>query len=119
MTQRIWIAFVVMMSLVSQAHAQDHSSQPGPSLARAQLLLTQARRDVFQNSMGLNDQQKDTFWNIFTRYDQQRAALTDQTVQLLRGYATTYDTLTNEQAAKLMDEAAAITEKQVKLRRKY
>ena len=119
MRQRIWIAFVVMMSLVSQAHAQDNSTPPGPSLARAHLLLTQARRDVFQSSMGLNDQQKDTFWNIFTDYDQQRASITDQTAQLLRRYAITYDTMTDEQAAKMMDEAAGIAEKQVRLRRKY
>ena len=119
MRQRIWIALFAVTCLASQARARDHSTPPGPSLAHAQFLLTQARRDVFQNSMGLNDQQKDTFWNIFTDYDQQRASITDQTAQLLRRYAITYDTMTDEQATKMMDEAAGIAEKQVKLRRKY
>jgi hypothetical protein len=119
MRHRIWIAVLSVTCLVSQAHASDAPNPPGPSLAHAQYLLTLARRDVFQNAMGLDDQQKDTFWNIYADYDQRRALLTDQTVQLLRSYATNYDTLTNEQAKKMLDEAAGIAQNQVKLRRKY
>jgi hypothetical protein len=69
--------------------------------------------------MGLEDPQKDTFWNIYAEYDRQRAELADQTLQLLRDYVTSYDTLTNEQATKMMDEAARIGDKQVRLRQKY
>jgi hypothetical protein len=119
MRHRIWIALLSLTCLVPQAHASDTPNPPGPTLAHAQYLLTLARRDVFQNTMGLSDEQKDTFWNIYSDYDQQRALLTDQTVQLLRSYATNYDTLTNEQAKKMLDEAAGIAQNQVKLRRKY
>jgi hypothetical protein len=119
MRHRIWIALLSLTCLVPQAHASDTPNPPGPTLAHAQYLLTLARRDVFQNTMGLSDEQKDTFWNIYADYDQQRALLTDQTVQLLRSYATNYDTLTNEQAKKMLDEAAGIAQNQVKLRRKY
>jgi hypothetical protein len=119
MKHRIWITLFAVACLVSQAHASDTPNPPGPTLAHAQYMLTLARRVVFENTMGLNDDQKDTFWNIYADYDQQRAILTDQSVQLLRSYATNYDTLTNEQATKMMDEAARIADKQVKLRRKY
>jgi hypothetical protein len=119
MRHRIWIALLSVTCLVSQAHASDTPNPPGPSLAHAQYMLTLARRDIFQNAMALDDQQKDTFWNIYADYDGRRASLTDQSVQLLRSYATNYDTLTNEQAKKMMDEAAGIAQKQVKLRRKY
>jgi hypothetical protein len=119
MRHRIWIALLSLTCLVSQAQAHSHSDPPGPSLVHAQYMLTLARRDVFENAMGLTDQQKETFWNIYGDYDQQRALLTDQSVRLLRSYATNYDTLTNEQARKMMDEAAEIAQKQVKLRRKY
>jgi hypothetical protein len=67
----------------------------------------------------LDDPQKDMFWNIYADYDRQRAEVTGQTLRLLRDYVTSYETLTNEQAAKMMDEAARIADKQVKLRRKY
>ena len=119
MRHRIWIAVFAVTCLVSQAHASDTPNPPGPSLIHAQHMLTLARRVVFENTMGLADEQKDAFWNIYGDYDQQRAILTDQSVQLLRSYATNYDTLTNEQATKMMDEAARIADKQVKLRRKY
>jgi len=119
MRHRIWIALLSLTCLVPQAHASDSPTPPGPNLAHAQYMLTLARRDVFQNTMGLSDEQKDAFWNIFADYDQQRASLTDQMVQLLRDYATNYDTLTNEQAKKMLDEAAGIAQNQVKLRRKY
>jgi hypothetical protein len=119
MRHRIWIALLSLTCLAPQAHASDTPTPPGPTLAHAQYLLTLARRDVFQNTMGLSDEQKDPFWNIYADYDQQRASLTDQMVQLLRDYATNYDTLTNEQAKKMLDEAAGIAQNQVKLRRKY
>jgi hypothetical protein len=82
-------------------------------------MLTVARRDVFQNAMELDDEQKDTFWNIYADYDQRRASLTDQAAQLLRSYETNFGTLTNKQASKMLDETAWIAQKQVRLRRRY
>jgi Spy/CpxP family protein refolding chaperone len=119
MKHRIWIALFALTCLVSQAHASDSSNSPGPILVHAQYMLTLARRNVFEGTMGLTDEQKDAFWNVYADYDRQRAGLTDQSVQLLRSYALNYDTLTNAQAAKMLDEAAGIAAKQVKLRRKY
>jgi hypothetical protein len=119
MRNRIWIAICAMMCLVFQVHAHAQADPTGPDLARAELLLTAARRDVFEHAMKLNDNQKDTFWNLYTDYDRQRAKLTDETAQLLRSYVTDYDTLTDQQATKMMDEAARIIDQEVKLRRKY
>jgi hypothetical protein len=119
MRQSIWIALIAVTCLVSQAIAQDHPNPSGQSLTRAQIELTTARRDIFQKAMRLEDQQKDTFWNIYGEYDRQRSKLIDRTVDLLNDYVTSYDTLTNEQATKMMHEAATLLEKQVKLRLKY
>jgi hypothetical protein len=119
MKQHIWIALLAATCLVPQARAHAQANPPGPSLAHAQYMLTLARRDVFETGMRLDDRQKDTFWNIYADFDRQRAELTDQTLRLVRSYTTDYDTLTNEQARKMMDEAAGIADKQVKLRRKY
>jgi len=119
MRHRIWITLLAVTCLAAQGHAQDHSTPPGQSLTRAQIMLTMARRDVFQKAMGLEDQQKDTFWNIYADYDRQRTRLIDQTLDLLSDYVTSYDTLTNEQATRMMHEAATLLEEQVKLRRKY
>jgi hypothetical protein len=119
MRYRIWITLFAVACLVSQAVAQDQPNPPEPSLSRSQITLTTVRRDVFQKAMGLADPQKDTFWNIYADYDRQRTKLIDQTVDLLSDYVTSYDTLTNEQAIKMMHEAARILEQQVELRLKY
>jgi hypothetical protein len=119
MRHRIWFTIFAVTCLISRAYAHDQRDPPGPSLTRDPTLLTMARRDVFQKAMGLDDPQKDMFWNIYADYDRQRAEVTDQTLRLLRDYVTSYDTLTNEQATKMMDEAARIADKQVQLRRKY
>ena len=119
MRHPIWITLFSVTCLVSPVVAQDQRNPPESSLTRAQIVLTKARRDVFQKAMGLTDPQKDTFWNIYAEYDRQRTKLLDQTADLLSDYATNYDTLTNEQAAKMMREAATIQEKQVQLRLKY
>jgi Spy/CpxP family protein refolding chaperone len=119
MRHRIWITLLAVACLVSPAAAQARPNMPEASLTRAQIVLTMARRDVFQKAMDLTGAQKDTFWNIYAEYDRQRTKLLDQTADLLSDYATNYDTLTNEQATKMMHEAATIQEKQVKLRLKY
>jgi len=105
--------------LVSCACAADHRDGAGSTPTRAQVALAISRRDVFQRAMGLDDPQKDTFWNIYADYDRQRAELTDQSVRLLSDYVTSFDTLTHEQATKMMDDAARINDKQIKLRQKY
>jgi hypothetical protein len=104
MRPHIWFTIFAVTCLISRAYAHDQRDPPGPSLTRDQTLLTIARRDVFQKAMGLDDPQKDMFWNIYADYDRQRAEVTDQTLRLLRDYVTSYDTLTNEQATKMMDE---------------
>jgi hypothetical protein len=115
----IWITLTAVICLVSPAVAQDQRESPDSGPTRAQMVLTVARRDVFQRAMGLTDAQKETFWNIYAEYDRQRSKLIDATTILLSDYITNYDTVTNEQATKMMDEAATLQEKQVKLRRKY
>jgi hypothetical protein len=118
MKHQIRITLFAVACLVSEVHAQDTHNPPDVNLERARQILTMARRDVFQHAMALNDPQKEAFWNTYADYDKQRALLTDQATQLLREYATEFDTLTNEQAVKMMSEAADMSRKQIDLRRK-
>ncbi|MCI0738959.1 MAG: hypothetical protein L0Y72_07935 [Gemmataceae bacterium] len=59
------------------------------------------------------------FWPLYREYDLELNTLYDQRFALIKRYAATYDTLTEEQARRLADDALSLEEKRTALKRKY
>ena len=117
MKRLFWISLLLIVGVAPIAHTQDTTASLNAD--RAKQVLTTARRDIFEATMGLTDAQKDPFWNIYNEYEKDRAPVTEKTLQLVQQYTADFSTLTNEQLMKMMKDSSSNAKKQIDLRTKY
>jgi len=89
-----------------------------------QILLDKLRADkkvVVAANMNLTEAEKMTFWPLYDAYQKELAVINERLVRTIRAYADAYNnnTLTDEQAKKLTEEALGIEADEVKLRSTY
>ena len=72
-------------------------------------------------NMSLTDAEAKAFWPVYEEYQKELQAINAKLQKTIESYAEAYNanTLTDEGAKKLMDEAAAIDEAEVKMRKTY
>ncbi|HXY52021.1 MAG TPA: hypothetical protein VEI01_21420 [Terriglobales bacterium] len=98
--------------------SQDNSSIDSD----IQILRADIRSDktkIMADQMQLSDTEGKAFWPIYNEYDQELSKLNDERVALLKEYANSYDTLTDQQVQSLADRSFALQKKRVDLRQKY
>lgn len=76
---------------------------------------------VVASNMTLTDAESKGFWPIYEEYQKDLQALNDRLKKTIESYAEAYNanTLTDEAAKKLIDEAIAIDEAEVQMRKTY
>jgi hypothetical protein len=67
--------------------------------------VRQEKAEIMGAMMALNAQDAAKFWPIYSAYDEQLAKLSDQRVANIKEYAKEFDTLTDDQADKLVHSA--------------
>jgi hypothetical protein len=102
----------------SVVYAQDNASIDSD----IQMLRADIRADktkIMADQMQLSDSEGKAFWPIYNDYDHDLSKLNDQRVALLKEYADSYDTLTDEQVKSLADRSFDLQKKRIDLRQKY
>ena len=76
---------------------------------------------VVEANLVLTDAQAAAFWPIYEDYQKELQAIDQRVVRLVNEYADAYNDLsiTNARAKQLIDEAIAVDEAEVALRKKY
>lgn len=77
------------------------------------------RQAILTANLGLTEAESRVFWPLFRDYGAEMDGLTDRKLRLVEDYARQYATLTDEQAAALMDEYLSIQKDEVKARQKW
>jgi hypothetical protein len=98
--------------------AQDNSSIDSD----IQMLRADIRSDktkIMADQMELSDTEGKAFWPIYNEYDTELSKLNDQRVELLKEYASEYNTMTDPQVQSLADRSFALQKKRIDLRQKY
>ncbi len=109
---------LALTALPLASHARDKISLTGDE----QVLLKQVqsdRRAIFADNMGLSDAESARFWPVYDRYEAERKKLEERYVAMINDFAAKYDTLTDEQAQKLLAERLDIEKQLFELRQKY
>jgi hypothetical protein len=99
-------------------YAQDNASIDSD----IQMLRADIRSDktkIMADQMQLSDSEGKAFWPIYNDYDHELSKLNDERVALLKDYANSYDTLTDQQVQSLADRSFALQKKRIDLRQKY
>ena len=109
------------------APAQPPASTPqGPddddltsdiALTRASIQLR--RQAIITSVMDLEPKESEAFWPLYRDYRVEMAKVGDRVSQLLVDYAGQYDTLTDEQAKKIMNEWLSIEKAKTSVKGKY
>jgi hypothetical protein len=74
---------------------------------------------VITEAMGLEESQSEPFWQIYRDYDYELSGIVDQRIALIRDYAASFSSMTDERAAELAKTSFKVEADRGKLREKY
>ena len=99
-------------------------AQDKPADNNMQILLDKVKADkklVVAANMNLNDTEGQAFWPIYEAYQKDLSAINDRLGQTILAYADAYNkkTLTDAQAKQFSDEALAIDQDEITMRKTY
>ena len=96
----------------------------GTADTNLQILLDKIHADkklLVASNMDLDDDEGKVFWPVYESYQKDLQAINKRIVKVVSSYADAWnnDSLTDEKAKLLLDEALAIEESEVRLRKTY
>ena len=66
-------------------------------------------------NMDLTDEEKKTFWPVYDAYQEKRNTIYNELLDLVNTFASQYQALSNEQAAKILNDYLAVEDERVAL----
>jgi DNA-directed RNA polymerase subunit F len=96
---------------------QDEDLTSDLALTRASIQLR--RQAIVTSVMDLAPKEAEAFWPLYREYRMEMAKVGDRVSKLLVDYAGQYDTLTDEQAKKIMNEWLSIEKAKMNVKGKY
>ncbi len=77
------------------------------------------RKRMIELNMGLSMEEAKEFWPIYRQYEVEIGRVYDRQIQLIKNYATEYETLDEDRSIELLKEAQDIRREELKVRKKY
>ena len=112
---RLAVAIVLALGVAAPAMAQDPGTQNMEILRQK---LKADRKLVVAANLGLTDAEGAAFWPVYDAYQKDLQQINQRMAAVITAYADAYNKgpVTNEVAKKLLDEAVAVDEAEVKLK---
>jgi hypothetical protein len=118
---------VAALAIALPAAAQSKGAAPAAAdkgTKNMEILRDKLKADkklVVAANMKLTDAEGKGFWPVYDAYQKDLGAINDRMVKAVMGYADAYNKgpVSNEAAKKLLTEALAIEEAELKLKREY
>ena len=112
---RLVLAIALAAGLAAPAMAQDPGTQNMEILRQK---LKADRKLVVAANLGLTDAEGAAFWPVYDAYQKDLQQINQRMAAVITAYAEAYNKgpVTNEVAKKLLDEAVAVDEAEVKLK---
>ena len=122
--RRTAIGMLASMGLLSNGRvfSQSNPDNSGVTDKDIDLLRKDVRsqkKQIVAANLTLTDQEAQKFWPVYDQYTAEQVKINDQTYAILKEYANSLDTLTDEQAEKLTKQALEVDESVAQLRLKY
>lgn len=118
---------VAALVIAFPAAAQTRGAAPAAAdqgTINMEILREKVKADkklIVAHNMKLTDAEGKAFWPIYDAYQKDLQAINDRMLNAIKAYADAYNkgAVTNEAAKKLLTEALAIEEAELKLKRTY
>ena len=92
----------------------------GPSQKQLDIAAARAeRKAVVGQNMDLTDTESKAFWPLYDEYEGKMDRIEDRHIREIKEFAGHYQTLTNDDARKKLDEVMAINESRLHVQRDY
>jgi hypothetical protein len=99
------------------AAAAPSFAQDPTELLRADLRAQKTA--ILTKALALDDTQSTAFWPIYREYESALVKINDETMSMIKDYATNYESMNNEVAKDLLKRAFKVREGRTKLLKKY
>jgi hypothetical protein len=120
MTARLCYPIAVLAALAAAVLAPSPAAQSlTDEKELTKSVIRTERQAILTANLGLTEAESRVFWPLFRGYGAEMDVLTDRRLRLVEDYARQYATLTDDQAAGLMNEYLAIQKDEVKARQKW
>jgi polyhydroxyalkanoate synthesis regulator phasin len=116
------VAVLFGPGIASGASAPEASDKLGnfdQAIADLRQEAGQDRRDIVKANMLLTASEGNTFWPLYDEYRNERSALNDKKVNLVKDFLSKRDTMTQDEAEKLTKEFFELQKDTVSLKEKY
>lgn len=88
----------------------------------AELLMSDLKTQkvaVITEAMDLGEGQSEPFWKIYRDYDYELSGIVDQRIALIKDYASSFSSMTDEKAEELAKRSLKLEGQRAKLREQY
>jgi hypothetical protein len=122
------IGALMALSLLSSGTSAADDAPPivnekftdlAPAIKMLRTEVGQDRRDIVAAAMLLTPSEGQTFWPLYDQYRAEEHKLGDRKVRLITDFIANRDTMSEEQAEKLMKEAFAIEKARIATKEDY
>ena len=107
---------ITLTGFVGFAVAQD------PPADNMEIVKEKVRTDkklLVATNMQLTESEAKTFWPVYESYQAELAKLRDREIKLIEKFAANYNTMSDDVAKNLLDDAMSIDSDHMKLRQSY
>ncbi len=108
--------FVVVGSVAGQQPTDEELDQ---YIELVRMDVRQDRAELVGQAMSLSAGQAATFWPLYEEYEQAFTMLGDTELQLIRDYAATFESMTDDAASQLASRLLDLLDEEQSLRREY
>jgi hypothetical protein len=122
----IFALFVNLGAVTVSAQATPSTTSNDTAKAATDLDIQMVRQDIRDHrkqvlaaNMVLTADEATKFWPIYDQYTQEAIKINDSRWELIKSYAASYDTMSDDQASDFMKRSGAIEQQLMALRDKY
>ena len=122
--QVVFVILAAVMTLPALAQSKPAAGQGTPMASDMQILAQKIKADkklVVAANMELTEDEAKGFWPVYEAYQKDLQAINKRLIGAIKSYADAYNKgpVSDETAKKLINEAIAIEDAEVKLKRSY
>jgi len=115
------IASLALALMLGASPLLTHAQESGV-VTDEQILIKQVQADkraVYAKNLGLTDGESRAFWPVYDDYEAKSKKLDDRFAKLIDNYASSYDKMSDAEAAGILKEKMAIERDRMSLKQTY
>jgi len=116
---RFRTALALLATAAGLAPPVAAQAPPDGTVALSRESIQTQKRFIIGGSLPLDAREAERFWPLYEEYQRELAPVGERWARLVSDFSRSYQTLTDAQSQAMMNEAIAVDEQQLALRKKY